>query len=198
MAWGPRDPASGKIVAVNETGKRYGRLVVIERVDDPRRHGAFWRCRCDCGTMCTVLGRSLRVGATHSCGCLKREVMAAANRLPPGVGLANAALCSMKVSAKTRGYEWRLSDAEARGLMAGHCHYCGAPPSNRSSRQSAHHGAFAYSGIDRVDNARGYEAGNVVPCCAVCNWSKGPLSRDEFLAWVERVYNHSVRAVVAA
>jgi hypothetical protein len=43
------------------------------------------------------------------------------------------------------------------------------------------------NGLDRVDNARGYESGNVVPCCDPCNRMKGTLSREAFLEHVALV-----------
>ena len=30
------------------TGQRFGRLIVIKRVND-KRQGTFWLCKCDCG-----------------------------------------------------------------------------------------------------------------------------------------------------
>lgn len=52
----------------DETGNRFGSLVVVEPVEDSRR-GAFWRCKCDCGGEAVVKGASLRYGKTKSCGC---------------------------------------------------------------------------------------------------------------------------------
>lgn len=58
------------------TGKRFGKLVAIERAEDycyeskgkiitaPR-----WLCKCDCGNMVIVQGGNLRSGNTTSCGC---------------------------------------------------------------------------------------------------------------------------------
>lgn len=34
----------------------------------------MWLCRCDCGAEKEILGRSLKRGATKSCGCLNSEV----------------------------------------------------------------------------------------------------------------------------
>jgi len=58
-------------VAVDETGKRYGRLTVLERshVRDYRR-AATWLCACDCGGYKSVAGITLRQGLVTSCGCL--------------------------------------------------------------------------------------------------------------------------------
>lgn len=55
----------------DETGKRYGKLTVIER-DYSRKakdNKAYWFCKCDCGNVISVDGGSLRKGSTSSCGC---------------------------------------------------------------------------------------------------------------------------------
>lgn len=48
---------------------------------------------------------------------------------------------------------------------------------------------FTYNGLDRVDPSRGYATDNVVPACIVCNRAKADMSREEFHAWVGRVYS---------
>jgi hypothetical protein len=54
------------------TGQRFGRLLVIKRVN---RHGnAWWRCKCDCGREKNVRAASLLSGNTGSCGCLSAEL----------------------------------------------------------------------------------------------------------------------------
>ena len=45
-------------------------------------------------------------------------------------------------------------------LISNSCHYCGGPLNE--------HG----SGLDRMDNSKGYIRGNVVPCCKDCNTLK--------------------------
>jgi hypothetical protein len=55
------------------TGRRFGRLVVIERGENDRFRHVSWRVRCDCGKERTVLALSLRSGNTRSCGCLLSE-----------------------------------------------------------------------------------------------------------------------------
>jgi len=58
------------------TGKRYGRLTVIEP-DTPcdKEHGYRWIVRCDCGTTFSAYRHNLVTGLTRSCGCLRRETM---------------------------------------------------------------------------------------------------------------------------
>lgn len=54
------------------TGQTFARLTVISYADTTDRR-ARWRCRCTCGTIAIVTGKSLRSGDTKSCGCLNRE-----------------------------------------------------------------------------------------------------------------------------
>ena len=72
---------------IDITGRRYGRLVVIERAGSyyspSYRSSPLWRCRCDCGAECVVSGDSLRSGRTRSCGCLRADMIRARNSGPP-------------------------------------------------------------------------------------------------------------------
>lgn len=57
---------------------RFGNLVVTSLCD--KRNGK-WRfnCKCDCGDSSIVKGACLTSGTTKSCGCLRSELMIAAN-----------------------------------------------------------------------------------------------------------------------
>lgn len=70
---------------IDETGNRYGRLVVIEKVaaDHPvklssKELGAIWRCACDCGNTTLARGTALRYGNTLSCGCWREDAVSIA------------------------------------------------------------------------------------------------------------------------
>lgn len=49
-------------------GERVGRWALIR----PEENGR-WLCQCECGTMRSVLERSLKYGGSQSCGCLTRQ-----------------------------------------------------------------------------------------------------------------------------
>lgn len=55
------------------SGKEYGYLTVIRRVEDKElssgRKKAQYLCICDCGKTLYVVADSLRTGSTKSCGC---------------------------------------------------------------------------------------------------------------------------------
>ena len=54
-------------------GNRYGKLVVIERVENNRYNHICYKCKCDCGGETIVYANRLRQGVTNSCGCLKSK-----------------------------------------------------------------------------------------------------------------------------
>ena len=59
---------------IDLTGKRFGKLTVIERTQNDLSYGSKWLCRCDCGNTVVVLSNNLRRGNTRSCGCLKLDL----------------------------------------------------------------------------------------------------------------------------
>lgn len=59
--------------AVDMTGQRFGRLVVLRRVASDGAGRARWSCRCDCGAVVAYLRAVLMAGDAKSCGCLRRE-----------------------------------------------------------------------------------------------------------------------------
>lgn len=69
----------GKIIDL--TGRRFGRLVVIERTNEKAGRNYKWLCLCDCGTYKTIRGSGLTHGEALSCGCLHGDVMRATNTI---------------------------------------------------------------------------------------------------------------------
>jgi len=60
---------------IEMTGRRFGRLVVLELMPERSNKGArLWRCRCDCGKEKTSTTSALNNGLTRSCGCMKSDI----------------------------------------------------------------------------------------------------------------------------
>lgn len=64
--------------AIDLTGKRFGRLVVISKAesihDSCGATRAMWTCQCGCGEIVTTRAETLMNGKSKSCGCLKHEI----------------------------------------------------------------------------------------------------------------------------
>lgn len=60
--------------SIDIVGKRFGRLIAIEKSDKKGKHGEdYWIFNCDCGNIKEIMKKSVIGGHTKSCGCLHRE-----------------------------------------------------------------------------------------------------------------------------
>ena len=73
----------------------------------------------------------------------------------------------IKDGAKERNKSFYLSFKFFKTLWGKPCYYCGTK--------------LKVTGIDRVNNKRGYYNNNVVPCCKPCNMKKGIFTLEVFL-----------------
>ena len=56
--------------ALELTGKTFGRLRVIRRLERNASGNFLWECVCTCGAKVIAVGAKLKIGHTRSCGCL--------------------------------------------------------------------------------------------------------------------------------
>lgn len=167
------------------TGQVFGRLTVL-RFAEMRKRGSYWWCRCTCGTVTIVLGGDLQVGNTKACGGCRG--------LPTGMAAFNSLFGEYRAGAEDRDLDFTLTKDVCRTLMKQNCAYCGAEPS-RVKRGHPGRGDYIYTGIDRVDNDKGYTPSNVVACCWPCNRKKATGTRAAFLAKVKRRVEHRRKAM---
>lgn len=78
--------------------------------------------------------------------------------------------------AKSRGIPNTLTPDELKDMYGAPCFYCGQSPESDKSW-----------GIDRLHNHIGYFYDNCVPCCVVCNISKGTNSFEYFVNHVSKI-----------
>jgi hypothetical protein len=166
---------------LNLSGKKFGKLSVIKRDknytyndDKGKLRVAFsqWKCKCECGKIVTVVGRSLVAGRTKSCGCLRFET-----KYPEGKSF-NKLFQSYKGNAKRRSIPFKLTDREFSKLVLSPCFYTGLLPTKK------------YNGIDRKNPKLGYTVKNCVPCCYKINRAKSDMPIKEFLSLIGLVSRH--------
>jgi hypothetical protein len=155
-------------------------------------------CRCACGTVKDI--RSVALRKMRSCGCSQHDASVRKPRepdtypcKPSGEAAMNTFYASYLSKAKRHGDEFTFSKEEFVALVSKPCSYCGAPPAKRMAYRKdgspMYNGAAYASGIDRLDNSKGYTYENSVPCCTECNLSKHTRSRSDF-------EDHSFRVVL--
>lgn len=60
-------------VVLDLLGKRFGKLLVIQRKENSRHKEAMWLCKCDCGGEKVAYGMRLKSGMTDNCGCASKK-----------------------------------------------------------------------------------------------------------------------------
>lgn len=133
----------GRLVDI--TGQKFGKLVVLERV--PRQVGdnhTKWLCVCDCGQQTTVTYINLKSQNTTSCGCIRKPH-----------GMTGSATWRSWFSMMRR-CVWK-SDSSYNQVISVDPHYQNFANflDDLGERPTAQHT------IDRIDNRRGYEVGNL-------------------------------------
>ena len=100
--------------------------------------------------------------------------------------------------AKRHGRTYTLTLPEAQALFESACSYCGAAPANSQAssyyqrKDGTPRARFVFTGIDRVDPAKGYTPGNCRSACWTCNNAKGSHTVGAFLAHVQRIHHHQM------
>lgn len=174
---------------LDRAGRRYGRLLVLRQTESGSGYRVRWLCRCDCGNEVDVAANNLGRGV-RSCGCLQSECSSRrASQRYRGTFIQvamNRIIDQYKRNAMVKKRPFDLTTAEVAVIFDSKCHYCGTAPSNRA-KIPCRTELFVYNGIDRIDNDTGYIAGNVVPCCKMCNIMKGSMPYSEFTEWLNAV-----------
>lgn len=165
------------------TGEKFNYLTVLSFTGFTKHRHTLWLCVCDCGKIKIVTGNNLRSGCTQSCGCMRK--------IQDRVLVAKRAIyCQYLTNAKRRDIDFAIDFYDFCALISEPCYYCGRMDSNEYTIK--HTGdKFRYNGVDRLDSTLGYTKENVAPCCKICNKAKLQASREEFLFWIEKVYNYS-------
>lgn len=139
------------------TDQRFGKLVVLHR-DGSRRGRAAWSCRCDCGNVVQRVGFDLTHGSAPSCGC---EIKTKPIKYTGGrAKIENAAMYNRWSNMRRRcndPKQRQYHDYGGRGIKVcpewdasfqAFMDYMGEPPTPDHT-------------MDRIDNDKGYEPGNV-------------------------------------
>jgi hypothetical protein len=133
-------------------GRIFGRLEVIERDGNAASGCAKWKCRCQCGTVKSIDGNSLRRGDIVSCGCFAREK---ATKHGKCATVAYALWEGAKARAKKLGVPFSLTLRDI--VIPERCPVLDIPL--QSTCRACSDGSPT---LDRIDASRGYIVGNVM------------------------------------
>ena len=173
---------------IDLTGKRFGKLEVLEFVNRPdERHAAnirwYWKCKCDCGNICYKSEHDLLTTKHTQCGPCARKYVGSLIKLPNQMAEWHREYRTLERGARVRGYKCDITFEQFMAICQEPCYYCGEAPKERPS-------GLVKNGVDRFDNTKDYTAENSVPCCPECNTIKLDYSYDFLLAHLEKIVKH--------
>jgi len=111
--------------SIDITGRRFGKLVAVER-SGMRRRNVVWKCVCDCGGVVHVIASTLVRGLQSGCGCLaggKKDIAGVkfgkltAKQEAGEPGRATIWLCECECG--------RITHVSVGNLSSGHTKSCG-------------------------------------------------------------------------
>lgn len=148
---------------IDLTGKRFGRLVVIDQDFTNKR--TKWNCICDCGKIKSIQATHLMSGASLSCGCYQKE---RASQSSKGHGLTGTSLHNRWKAMKQRcnnPNDAKFKDYGGRGICI--CkeweHF------ENFLEWSLANGYSKNLELDRIDNDKGYSPDNCRWCETIIN-----------------------------
>lgn len=136
----------------NLIGKRFGKLIVASWSGSSR-----WLCNCDCGNSALIMTSNLQRGNSSSCGCV-RNISSSKRATTHGLSgtLAYKTWCGIKARCLNPNHP-SYKQYGGRGISifedwitdpVSFIDHVGQPPSSDHT-------------LDRIDNTKGYEPGNV-------------------------------------
>jgi hypothetical protein len=165
------------------TGKRFGRLIVKNRVENKEYDSGSqlqYLCLCDCGNETIVHSSALKAKLTKSCGCLHKEKTIKSNSLRPYEAIYHRLLQHSKPPFRKKTIKVSLTYKQyVKFTKEKNCHYCNQKINWEERRGNKKSSAY---NLDRKDSNLGYSVDNCVVCCKRCNWAKS--SEFSYKEWL--------------
>lgn len=161
-----------------QIGDSVGRIKIIAYAGVDHANKMLVLCKCNCGK--EFVTRQNNIGRkTNSCGCLKADLIKQRMGKPIEDVAARHILNACKRNAPTS-----ITQDTVKKLIFSNCFYCESSPDTVGTtwkRGISDGRSVKRIGIDRIDPSKGYEDGNIVPCCQVCNYIKRDHSPQDLL-----------------
>lgn len=176
-----RNKRDTSLLKLDLIGKRFGKLVVINRDEttEYKDRVSRWNCLCDCGKNKIIRARSLLDGGTKSCGCIWKK--------SKYEDISGQYFSHIKIGAKKRNLEFDLKIKDIWDLYVKQNKKCAL--SGVDILFDKVRGKTTAS-LDRIDSSKGYTINNVQWVHKDINQMKSDRSIEGFRWWCQKVVNH--------
>lgn len=154
-------------------------MKIVEQIRGAKNRHPLTKFVCDCGRERIARSTRVRLGSITTCArCAKADAARRGGntrRRSNSERIQRERYSTYKNNASRKGTAFEITFEQFAAFLDAPCDYCGDTES---------------AGVDRIDCSIGYVVSNCCPCCSTCNYAKRTMTRDAFLAWIERVYEH--------
>lgn len=161
-------------------GTVFGKLTVVGETFSKKSEG-HCKVKCECGKEKVMRTRQLQGSEIKSCGCYSTNV-----QQPIKEKEIYKKYKQCRRSAERRNLQFELTREDYELMIHEPCTYCGNEIKYIDD-------TVLLNGVDRIDSTLGYVEGNCVPCCLKCNRAKNAMTKEEFITWVKKTYEHMVK-----
>jgi hypothetical protein len=185
---------------LNIIGKRFGKLIAIERLDlicdnfGGKRYQ--WKFLCDCGNEYIAIGSSVKKGRIKSCGCNKNNKDKNGN-WKGYMSISGSVLGHYKKHAIRRNIEFNVDIEylyEILQKQGNKCPYSGIEL--LMERKDTYCRTTINASLDRIDSNKGYIKGNIQWVYTPINFMKGTLSHEEFINLCGLIHNNVEKQII--
>lgn len=171
---------------INLIKERFGKLIVLDDTGRRKSRRPIYKCICDCGNYCEILGKYLLSGDTKSCGCY--SIGNAHNRSCIGE-ITKSFWTPIVNQATRRGIPFNITREDAWGLYLSQNRRCNLTGVEIffSSNIRDQRGKQTCS-LDRIDNTKGYINGNIQWVHKHINIMKNVFNQDDFIKWCSLIH----------
>lgn len=166
------------------TGKKFNRLLVLEKTDTTNALGGIkWKCQCDCGKICYIVGASIVKELSRSCGCLKREKLRVNHYEEISAQwwrrIRQHAIKRDMIFEIEMEYVWNLYEKQGKRCALTGLEIFFSPDGNKPHLQTV--------SIDRINSKIGYTKDNIQLVHKFINEMKTAITQEQFIAFCNLV-----------
>jgi hypothetical protein len=97
------------------TGKKFGRLTVINYYGQNKHKSSLWNCQCECGTKKVISSSNLNSRTANSCGCYQKEQTSKARKTHGESGVKHSSEYKSWAECRQRCYNTNHKDYHRYG-----------------------------------------------------------------------------------